>query len=204
MGAPYSSWFDAWSTTSARFVERMTAANRAAWRAYTSSNGAAATGDAADAEARIGADADLAEWTVESSVAAPHDLAVGDVVRFTKSVTEADVDRFAAASGDTNPLHLDEDFAEATRFDGRIVHGTLVSGLISAALARLPGNVVYLSQEVEFRSPVRVGEAVTAVVEVVEDLGEDRYRLRTTVETPETVAIEGEAVVLVGEAPATD
>lgn len=214
MATPYATWVDAWSAASARLVGRMAAANRAAWTAYASDAGdepperggeaTAATPSRADPLDRIDADADLAEWVVESAVADPRELAVGDVVRFTKPVSAADVERFAAASGDTNPLHLDEEWAGETRFDGRIVHGTLVSGLISAALARLPGNVVYLSQQVEFRAPVPVGEEVTAVVEVIEDLGEDRFRLRTTVASGDTQVIEGEAVVLVGQEPEVD
>jgi 3-hydroxybutyryl-CoA dehydratase len=111
------------------------------------------------------------------------------------------VERFAAASGDTNPLHLDGEWAEETRFEGRIAHGTLVAGTISAALARLPGGVIYLSQDLEFRAPVRIDDRVTADVEVVEDLGEGRFRLRTTVESEGATVIDGEAVVLIEDVP---
>ncbi|MES3518151.1 MAG: MaoC family dehydratase [Natronomonas sp.] len=152
---------------------------------------------ASRAEQRISPDENLPEWEVD--VDADEDLSVGDVVRFSKTLSEEDVERFAAASGDTNPLHLDEDWAEDTRFNGRIVHGTLAAGLISAALARLPGGVIYLSQDVEFRAPIRLGDRVTAEVEVVEDLGGGRYRLRTTVESDGDLAIDGEAVVLIAE-----
>ena len=121
---------------------------------------------------------------------------------FTKTLSEDDVDRFAAASGDINPLHLDEEWASETRFGGRIVHGTLAAGLVSAALARLPGTVVYLSQDLKFRAPARIGDRVTAEAAIVEALGDDRYRLRTTVESEEDRVIDGEAVVLIDEAPA--
>jgi acyl dehydratase len=132
-------------------------------------------------------------------------VAVGDVVRFSKRLTEEDVDAFADASGDTNRLHLDDEFADGTRFGRRIAHGTLVSGLISAALARLPGVTIYLSQDLQFLGPVGVDETVTAVCEVIEDLGDRRYRLTTVVENEagETV-IDGEAVVLIDDPPAAD
>ena len=149
---------------------------------------------------RLAPGEDLPEWSVE--VAVDGDPGVGDTVRFTKTLSEDDVDRFAAASGDTNPLHLDEEWASETRFGGRIVHGTLAAGLVSAAPARFPGSVVYLSQDLEFRAPARVGARVTAEATIVGALGEDRYRLRTTVEGEEDCIIDGEAVVLIDEAPA--
>jgi acyl dehydratase len=127
---------------------------------------------------------------------------VGDSVTFSKRLDDEDVRAFAAASGDTNRLHLDDAYADETRFDGRIVHGSLAGGLISAALARLPGLTVYLSQDMTFVGPVEVGEEVTAVVEVVEDLGDGRLRLTTVVsgEAGDPV-VEGEAVVLTDDAP---
>ena len=142
------------------------------------------------------------EWTMERSTEGEEHLGVGDVIRFTKQITEEDVLTFAGISGDTNRLHLDDEFAGETRFGRRIAHGTLVSGLISSALARLPGMTVYLSQDLRFLKPVDIGSVLTAVVEVVEDLGDDRYRLDTTVETADgTTVIDGEAVVLIDPAP---
>lgn len=143
------------------------------------------------------------EWEFERTVETPEEISVGDTVRFTKTLSDDDVTAFAAASGDTNRLHLEEDFAAASRFGGRIVHGTLVAGLISAALARIPGLTIYLSQDLEFLGPVEIGSSVTAETEVLEDLGDDKYRLRTDVmktESDETV-IEGEAVVLIDALP---
>jgi acyl dehydratase len=175
-------------------------ANRAALSAFGVADSERDRGDdAARVEKRLTPAEDLPEW--ETEVDADEQLAVGDTVRFTKALSEADVHRFAAASGDTNPIHLDDEWAEGTRFNGRIVHGTLAAGLISAALARLPGGIVYLSQDLGFRAPVRLGDRITADVEVVEDLGGDRYRLRTTVEKEEEVVIDGEAVVLINEVP---
>jgi acyl dehydratase/CBS domain-containing protein len=123
---------------------------------------------------------------------------VGDLVRFSKRLDEGDVRAFARASGDENPVHLDADYAATTRFGGRIAHGVLTLGVVSAALARLPGLVIYLSQSVRFVAPVAVGDRVTAVCEVVDALGGGRYRLRTTVQGADgSPVVEGEAVVLV-------
>ncbi|MFB6179412.1 MAG: MaoC family dehydratase [Halorientalis sp.] len=141
--------------------------------------------------------ADRPTWEVERSTDDVGDLGVGDRVSFSKTISDDDVQSFAAASGDTNPLHLDDEYAAETRFGGRIAHGTLVSGLISAALARLPGTVVYLSQDMEFLAPVRIGDRVTAEVELVEDLGGGRLRLSTTIYNDDDPCIDGEAVVLV-------
>ena len=129
---------------------------------------------------------------------------VGDVIRFSKPLDEAEVDEFADASGDTNRLHLDDEYAKGTRFGRRIVHGTLVAGVISAALARLPGLIIYLSQEIGYLGPVDLGERVTAECEVVEAVGENRYRLTTTVtDIEDETVIDGEAVVLADPIPDT-
>lgn len=130
------------------------------------------------------------------------DINVGDTVEFSKTVSEADVEAFAEASGDTNRLHLDAEYAEGTRFGERIAHGTLATGIISAALARLPGMVIYLSQDVSYLGPVPLGDRVTAECEVVEKIGENRFRLNTTLldGDGETV-IDGEAAVISEELP---
>jgi len=129
------------------------------------------------------------DWETERTAAA--DVAVGDRVEFTKRITDAEVRAFAAASGDTNRLHLDEEFAAGTRFGERIVHGGLVAGLISAALARLPGTTIYLSQDLRFEGPAPVGGEFTAAVEVVEAMD------------GETI-LDGEAVVLIDDDPGED
>lgn len=144
----------------------------------------------------------LPGWEMERTTDSWNELGVGDSVRFSKVVDDEDVRAFARVSGDTNRLHLDDDHAESTRFGRRIVHGTLVSGLISAALARLPGLTIYLSQDLEFLKPVDIGDRLTAVVEVVEDIGDNRYRLTTSVENEEgALVIDGEAVVIIDELP---
>jgi acyl dehydratase len=142
------------------------------------------------------------DWEFERSVERRADLTVGDWVTFEKDLTDAEVREFARISGDTNRLHLDDGFAGQSRFGGRIVHGTFVSSLISAALARLPGLTIYLSQDLAFLGPVDIGERLRAHCEIIEDLGESRFRLSTIVETTdEETVIEGEAVVLIDEFP---
>lgn len=138
------------------------------------------------------------DWSTHST--ADGTVEVGDYVSFTKPISDDDVQQFAEISGDTNPLHLDAEHAAETMFDGRIVHGMAVASTISAALARLPGTVIYLSQDLEFHNPVRIGERVTASVEVAEALGDDQYRVTTHAEDAdgETVIV-GEATVLIRE-----
>ncbi|WP_394346451.1 MaoC family dehydratase [Haloarcula amylovorans] len=155
-----------------------------------------ATREAVD---RIDAGETLSEWDVERSEYNPKRLEIGDYVEFTKTISATDVQQFAAASGDTNPLHLDDEFAEQTRFQERIGHGTLVGGLISAALAQLPGLPIYLSQDLEFQNPVGIGERLTAECEIVEELDDRQYRLSTCVVNASDVLIDGEAVVLIDD-----
>ncbi|KAA9399084.1 CBS domain-containing protein [Haloarcula sp. CBA1130] len=142
-------------------------------------------------------------WTFESYGTADG-IDVGDHVRFSKTISKADVEAFAEASGDTNRLHLDAAFADGTRFGRRIAHGTLVSGIISAALARLPGLTIYLSQELSYQGPVGIDEEVTARCEVVERIKDNRFRLATAVDDAEgNCVIEGDAVVISDPIPDT-
>lgn len=197
----------AWARMTGSVVRTVTAANRAG----VASLGVAARSDGDAAErpterppASIPSlSYEEGDWSFERSVDTRDEIAVGDTVRFSKRITEDDVRRFARVSGDTNRLHLDDEFAGRTRFDGRIAHGTLVSGVISAALARLPGLTIYLSQDLQFRNPVAIGDRITAVVEVVEDLGRNQYRLSTVIvdEDHDRTVIDGEAVVLIDELP---
>ncbi|MFT4882265.1 MAG: 3-hydroxybutyryl-CoA dehydratase [Natronomonas sp.] len=198
---------DTWTETSSYVFDSVIAANRAAFAAF----GVEPSEDEEDDEdegteagtpagtSQVEAAEDLDSWEVNLAADEADDLGVGHRFEFTKTISEADVDSFAAASGDTNPLHLDDEFAEDTRFRGRIAHGTLVGGLISAALARLPGLVIYLSQDLEFHSPVRIGDRVTAECEIVEGLGNDQFRLTTRVMNGDDIAIDGEAVIMVDD-----
>lgn len=128
-------------------------------------------------------------------------IKVGDVASLTKVISDRDILAFAEASGDRNPIHLDEAYAAGTQFGRRIAHGLLVAGLISAVLGtQLPGKgCVYLSQTLQFRYPVFIGDTITASVEVL------RVRDDKPIVTLRTVCtnqhgqpvIEGEAVLLV-------
>jgi 3-hydroxybutyryl-CoA dehydratase len=128
------------------------------------------------------------------------DLRVGQTAVFAKTVTEADIVLFAGVTGDQNPVHLNEEFAAGTVFKGRVAHGMLSVGFISAAIGtRLPGpGSIYVSQSLRFRAPVRAGDTVTARV-TVQEIVADRKRavLQTVCSVRDTVVVEGEAVVLV-------
>lgn len=134
-------------------------------------------------------------------------LVVGAEASFSKTITEADVVLFAGVTGDFNPAHVDESWAAATQFGGRIAHGMLTASFISTVLAmRLPGpGTIYLGQTLRFTAPVRLGDTVTARVEVAELMPEGRVRLATTVTRGDgRVVVEGEALVLVPLPPSTD
>ena len=95
-------------------------------------------------------------------------LKVGQTASFSKTITEYDVYTFAGVTGDLNPAHINEAFARQTQFHGRIAHGMLSAGLISAVIGmQLPGpGTIYLGQELSFRSPVHIGDTITATVTV--------------------------------------
>ena len=124
------------------------------------------------------------------------DLRVGQKASFGKTVTESDVVLFAAVTGDTNPMHLNAEYAKDTIFGERIAHGMLAAGLITKVLGtQLPGpGTIYLSQSLKFRAPVRIGQTVTATVEVVA-LHPERHRatLRTLCTVAGEPVLEGEA-----------
>lgn len=132
-------------------------------------------------------------------------LTVGEIATFTKTITDADVVLFAGITGDLNPVHVDEKYAAATKFGGRIVHGILLGGLVSGVLgSKLPGpGAIYVEQSFRFKAPVRIGDTVTASVEVVAiDLEKNRVRLKTTCKTQAgTEVLEGEAVLSPRKAP---
>ncbi|MDZ5457942.1 MaoC family dehydratase [Azohydromonas lata] len=127
------------------------------------------------------------------------DLEEGMSAIFSKTITEADIVRFADVSGDANPVHLDEAFAQTTPFKGRIAHGMLAASVISGALAsQLPGpGSVYLGQNLRFKAPVRPGDKVDVTVTVKELMFEKRRVTMSTVCTVrDKVVIEGEALVM--------
>jgi 3-hydroxybutyryl-CoA dehydratase len=127
------------------------------------------------------------------------DLKEGMSASFAKTISEADIVLFAAASGDNNALHINEEFARTTQFNGRIAHGMLTASVISAAIAgRLPGpGTIYLGQNLRFRAPVRPGDTVHATVTVKLVMSERQRVTLTTVCTVQgRVVIDGEAVVM--------
>lgn len=126
---------------------------------------------------------------------------VGTKATRTKTISADDVEAFARISGDTNPVHLDDDYARATRFGKRIAHGILSASVISALLANdLPGpGSVYLSQSLKFKAPVYLDDTITAVAEVTAYRPDRRIATLSTncYNQDGTLVIEGEAVVLV-------
>jgi 3-hydroxybutyryl-CoA dehydratase len=125
---------------------------------------------------------------------------IGDKASLSRTITDKDIHAFADLVGDHNPIHLNDEYALGTRFKGRVAHGVLAIGLISAVLGNeLPGpGTIYLRQTVDFIKPVRPGDTITAIVEVVDIKPEKPIlSLRTyCVNQTEQVVLEGEAVVL--------
>lgn len=126
---------------------------------------------------------------------------VGDTAAFTKTVSDDDIASFARATGDDQPIHLDDAFAAATRFKRRIAHGMLSAGYISAALGtQLAPNavVVYLSQSLRFLRPVYPGDTITANLTVTSIDTERRFVTCSTecVNQDGTSVLTGEATVL--------
>jgi 3-hydroxybutyryl-CoA dehydratase len=127
------------------------------------------------------------------------DLEIGMKRSLQKLVTDRDIELFAEVSTDRNPVHLDDSYAQDTIFEGRIAHGMLTAGLISAVIGeQLPGHgTVYLGQTLKFMAPVRPGDMVRAEVEVMDiDYGKRRVTLATHCTVDDTVVLKGEAVVL--------
>lgn len=132
------------------------------------------------------------------------DLSVGMTSIFAKTVTEADIVMFAGISGDTNPVHINQLFAEGSMFKNRIAHGMLSASLISTVVGtRLPGpGCIYVSQNLRFRAPVKAGDTVVARATVKEIVPERRRVVLSTVCTVgDTVVIDGEATMLVSKRP---
>lgn len=128
------------------------------------------------------------------------DLSVGMSASITRTMTDEAIRQFAAATGDTNPIHLDEAFAAQSMFKTRIAHGMLTASHISSVFAtRLPGpGCIYVSQEFKFKAPVRIGDDVTARVEVTGLVPEKKFvTFKTQCLVGEKVVVEGEAVLKV-------
>lgn len=127
------------------------------------------------------------------------DLSVGDSAGMTRTVTDEVIQAFAEVSTDSNPVHLDQAYAEGTMFKGRIAHGMLSGAYVSAVIGmQLPGpGTIYLSQSLRFRRPVRLGDVVDVRVTVQAlDPARGEVTLSTVCEVAGKRVVEGEAVVL--------
>jgi 3-hydroxybutyryl-CoA dehydratase len=131
------------------------------------------------------------------------DLKVGQSATIEKTVTEADIDAFGRATGDMNPVHFDEEYAKKTLFKGRVAHGVLSIGFISAVLGmKLPGEgTIFVSAKVEFKAPVRIGDTVITTG-TVKEIGERRRVVMDCLCTVNgTPVVVGEALVLAPKRP---
>jgi len=128
------------------------------------------------------------------------DLKPGQTATFTKTVTEAEIIKFAEVSGDTNPVHLDAEYAAGTIFKQRIAHGMLSAGFISAVFGTLmPGpGAIYVAQNLKFKAPVKIGDVVTARVEVTGSAPEKKFVMfKTQCLVNDKVVIDGDATLMV-------
>ena len=127
------------------------------------------------------------------------ELRIGDKASFSKKITSEDIFTYAEVSGDDNPVHTDEEYARNSIFEERIAHGYHVGSFISAAIGKyLPGQgSIYLTQSMQFLAPVKVGDEITATIEVIDIPKEKRVLLKTvcTNQHGEEV-ISGEAKVI--------
>jgi len=132
-------------------------------------------------------------------MASIEDLEIGQSATYERTVTDADIVKFAEISGDDNPVHLDEEFAAKTLFKGRIAHGMLAASFISTTVGtKLPGyGAIYISQSLRFKAPVRIGDAVvtTATVKAI-NAERKRVTMETVCSVGGTVVVEGEAELM--------
>jgi 3-hydroxybutyryl-CoA dehydratase len=128
------------------------------------------------------------------------DLSVGMSEVFAKTITDADIITFAGISGDTNPVHLNHEFASETIFEGRIAHGMLTASFISTVIGtKLPGpGCIYVNQNLRFKAPVRSGDTVTAICTVEKLVPEKRFiELKTICTVDGKKVVDGEATIMV-------
>ena len=123
------------------------------------------------------------------------EMKVGQSASMSKTVTEADIILFAGITGDFNPAHIDEEYAKASMFKGRIAHGMLSAGFISATLAmKLPGaGSIYLSQNMKFKAPVRIGDTVKTTVTITE------IKVDKKIVKLDTICSVGDTQVVIGD-----
>ena len=134
-------------------------------------------------------------------IAKYEDIRIGQHAEYVRTVTSEDIEMFGQVSGDYNPLHFNEDWAKTTMFKGRIAHGILTATYVSTVIGmKLPGpGTIYISQSMKFRRPVRVGDEITARVEVTDKDDEKEFLTLKTVcvNQEDKVVLDGEAVVTV-------
>ena len=128
------------------------------------------------------------------------EINLGDKASFQKTISESDVYLYAGITGDINPAHINEEVSKDTMFKGRIAHGMLTAGLVSAVLGvHLPGpGTIYLSQELKFTAPVKFGDTIKAEVEVIEKIDEkNRIKLSTICTNQnQDIVLKGVATVM--------
>lgn len=127
------------------------------------------------------------------------DIEVGMTRYLRKVIDDSDIELFGRVSTDRNPVHFDDEYARDTIFGGRIAHGMLTAGLISAVIGeQLPGHgTIYMKQSLAFLAPVRPGDEVVAEVSVVDmDYAKRRVSLACKCSVGDTVVLKGEALVL--------
>jgi 3-hydroxybutyryl-CoA dehydratase len=128
------------------------------------------------------------------------EIKIGDKAFFQKTITETDVYLYAGITGDINPAHINQEVSKDTMFKGRIAHGMLTAGLVSAVLGvQLPGpGTIYLAQELKFTAPVRFGDTIKAEVEVIEMIEEKNRIKLSTICTNQNgdVVLKGVATVM--------
>lgn len=128
------------------------------------------------------------------------DMKVGMTASFARTVTDADIVLFAGVTGDSNPVHLNQEYADKSLFGGRIAHGMLTASFISTVLGmKMPGpGAIYVSQKLNFKAPVRIGDTVQARATVTAvDLERGRITVDTECKVGDTVVIDGQAELLV-------
>ena len=133
------------------------------------------------------------------------EIRIGDIAEFAKTVSETDIYLYAGITGDFNPAHVNAAYAEKTFFKTRIAHGMLTAGFVSTILGTfLPGpGTIYLKQDLRFLAPVRIGDTITARVEVTGKMDDkNKVTFRTTCTNQDgTMVLDGEALVSPPKAP---
>lgn len=130
------------------------------------------------------------------------DISIGMSASYSQTITDADIKAYAGISGDRNPVHLDEKYAESSRFKKRIAHGMISAGFFSALFGtKIPGEgCVYVSQNLKFRKPVYIGDTVIATVEVKSiDIDKRRVLFDTYCKVGKSKVITGEAEIYIPE-----